>query len=133
MMYVFQFSAEFTKQDLANIWQNVSPTSDFSAKDLRYSTVDNSQGISGGSQDVQYISNFLDDLRPTEIPMDFKNDKIRWIVLKVKQRAEFDINNVKRNSWPYDFFSIVELVKLEGKVDIFNGAAPVAYSPDEEE
>jgi len=131
---------------------------------LRYSTVDNSQGISGGSQDVQYISNFLDDLRPTEIPMDFKNDKIRWIVLKVKQRAEFDINNVKRNSlrgsrlgipidesvgtfnqtpeledqkfsfnWPYDFFSIVELVKLEGKVDIFNGAAPVAYSPDEEE
>ena len=23
-------------------------------------------------------------------------------------------------NWPYDFFSIVELVKLEGKVDIFD-------------
>ena len=85
--------------------------------------------------------------------MDFKNKKIRWIVLKVKQKAEIDLNKVKRNSlegprsldrlvvdntrgsfsgtpelrrqrysfnWPYDFFSIVELVKLEGKVDIFD-------------
>ena len=166
MMYVFQYSAEFTKQDLANIWQNVAPVSDFSAKDLRYSTVDNRQGISGTSQDIQYVSNFLNGMGPTEREMDFKNSKIRWVVLKVKQRAMFDLNQVKRNSlrgpntterleidnsrgtfnqtpeledekysfnWPYDFFSIVELVKLEGKVDIFDSLPAMASPPIPEE
>ena len=131
---------------------------------MRYSTVDPTQGISGVSQDVQYVSNFLNELSPTEVPMNFKKDKIRWIVIKAKQRAEFDLNIVKRNSlrgvdlgltvddsrgtfnatpelenakysfnWPYDFFSIVELVKLEGKVDIFDGVAPIIDESGEDQ
>lgn len=93
--------------------------------------------------------------------MDFANSKVRWLIIKAKQRAQFDLNQVKINSlpgverqgklddsvgsikptkelleqpysfnWPYDFFSIVELVKLEGKVDIFKGVAPPV--PEEE-
>jgi len=162
MKYVFQFNAEFTKEDLANIWQNVSPKSDFSATRLKYSSVDNTQANAGESQDVQYVSNFLPpDLRPYVENMDFANSKVRWLVIKAKQRAAFDLNQVKINSlpgverqhklddsvgsikptkelleqpysfnWPYDFFSIVELVKLEGKVDIFKGVAPPV--PEEE-
>lgn len=156
MKYVFQFNAEFTKEDLANIWQNVSPKSDFSATRLKYSSVDNTQANAGESQDVQYVSNFLPpDLRPYVENMDFANSKVRWLIIKAKQRAEFDLNQVKIKSlpgverqlklddsigsikptkelldqpysfnWPYDFFSIVELVKLEGKADIFKGVTP---------
>ena len=98
--------------------------------------------------------------------MDFKNSKIRWVVLKVKQQAQFDLNQVKRNSlkgpntferlevdnsrgtfnptpelegekysfnWPYDFFSIVELVKLESKVDIFDARPEITPTPEPEE
>ena len=156
MKYVFQFNAEFTKEDLANIWQNVSPKSDFSATRLKYSSVDDTQANAGESQDVQYVSNFLPpDLRPYVENMDFANSKVRWLIIKAKQRAEFDLNQVKIKSlpgverqlklddsigsikptkelldqpysfnWPYDFFSIVELVKLEGKADIFKGVTP---------
>ena len=162
MKYVFQFNAEFTKEDLANIWQNVSPKSDFSTTRLKYSSVDNTQANAGESQDIQYVSNFLPpDLRPYIENMDFANSKVRWLIIKAKQRAQFDLNQVKINSlpgverqgklddsvgsikptkelleqpysfnWPYDFFSIVELVKLEGKVDIFKGVAPPV--PEEE-
>ena len=69
-------------------------------------------------------------------------DKLRWMVFKVKQRAaenyysmlkdsvtvtgfEFDIQRGQSKgrsnfdytyNWPYDFFSLVELVKLEQDV-----------------
>ena len=148
MMYVFQFNAEFTKQDLANIWQNLSPESVKSGADPRGSSVFNPE-ILGIRQDVQYVTNFL---TKKELPWSqrkafFDND-VRWLIFKVKQRAEKDLANVKIASfpgsknnlaidqartsvkhsdylqdkaysynWPYDYFSLVELIKVEGKVD----------------
>ena len=152
MMYVFQFNAEFTKQDLRNIWQNLSPQSKTSAAKLRYSTVNLQSKIAGQVQDVQYVSNFLDErLCPFSAESFLGSDRVRWLIFKVKQRASFDLAEVKRDSlptlrrestrieessfqptkelegqnysynWPYDFFSIVELIKFESKVDFFNG------------
>ena len=155
MMYVFQFSAEFTKEDLAKIWQNTSPGSDLSRTNLSYSSISN-------GEHVQYISSFLSPVQsPMGTGMSFENNKIRWVVFKAKQRAKYDLTQVKVNSlrasidnleiddtigtftpsddvrevdysynWPYDFFSIVELIKMEGKIDIFKGAYA---SSDEEE
>ena len=160
MQYVFQFNAEFNKGDLANIWQNIAPTSDLSAARLKYSSV--KKGSGAKSQDIQYVSNFLlPTMRPHIDFMDFENSKIRWMIIKAKQRAEFDLNVVKMNSlpgverkrpidtsvgsirptkelinqdysfnWPYDFFSIVELVKIEGKVDVFKGLDPLDVSEE---
>ena len=152
MMYVFQFNAEFTKEDLRNIWQNLSPQSKTSAAKLRYSTVNLQSKIAGQVQDVQYVSNFLDErLCPFSAENFLGADKVRWLIFKVKQRASFDLAEVKRESlptlrrestrieessfqptkelenknysynWPYDFFSIVELIKFESKVDFFSG------------
>jgi len=152
MMYVFQFNAEFTKEDLRNIWQNLSPQSKTSAAKLRYSTVNLQSKIAGQVQDVQYVSNFLDErLCPFSAENFLGSDKVRWLIFKVKQRASFDLAKVKRESlpalrkdsvdveissieptkelqeqnysynWPYDFFSIVELIKFESKVDFFSG------------
>jgi hypothetical protein len=95
------------------------------------------------------------------IAADLESEKVRWIVFKAKQRASFDLKQIKINSlpgverqynidtatgtfkptkelveqkysynWPYDFFSIVELVKIEGKVDVFKG---VGISPPTDE
>ena len=65
-------------------------------------------------------------------------EKIKWMVFKVKQRAKTNyydkvfqragveeedtarrLSKVSFN-WPYDYFSFVELIKLETKIDSFN-------------
>ena len=148
MMYVFQFNAELTRQDLANIWQNLSPVSIKSGAQPRRSSVDNLI-INGVSQDIQYVSNYL---TKTQVPWtqnkDFLSQEVRWLIFKVKQRAEADLAKIKINSlpgvqtnkvidqartsvkpsnylkdkrysynWPYDYFSLVELIKVEAKTD----------------
>ena len=158
MMYVFQFHAEFSRADLGNIWQNLSPKSFTSCASPRVPSVGQNTHLSANTQDVQYISNFFDNANQTLCPFDasdfLQNKKVRWLVFKAKQRGEADLYNVKRKSlegikklgknlndslssfksdplfasqrysynWPYDFFSIVELVKLETKVDFFKNA-----------
>jgi hypothetical protein len=148
MMYVFQFNAELTKQDLANIWQNLSPESAKSGATVRSSSVYNAE-VNGIRQDVQYVSNFLSKRHmPWSQRKAFFENDVRWLIFKVKQRAENDLANVKMSSlpgsknnlvidqartsikkseylqgksysynWPYDYFSLVELIKVEGKVD----------------
>ena len=147
MMYVFQFNAEFTRQDLANIWQNLSPSSVKSGASARGSSVENPE-INGMRQDVQYVTNFLTKKNlPFSQRKAFFEKDVRWLIFKVKQRAEVDLSKVKMQSlpgsqnnltidnartsikpsdylenkkysynWPYDYFSLVELIKVEGKV-----------------
>ena len=167
MMYVFQFRAAMKKQDLQNIWQNLSPTSAVSTGKARYSATRANETKFGLESDVQYVSHFLDvDKTPFEgsDQKAFLEEKVRWIVFKVKMRAEKDLSKIKRESlpglksgkkiantsikdsgyfykddsndpvinesrginglkykhsfnWPYDYFSMVELIKVESKVD----------------
>ena len=152
MMYIFQFNMELNQGDLQNIWQNLPPTSEFSTRNLKYASVNRGAGFSGTAQDIQYVSNFMpDSLCPYENNPFLNRKDVRWLIFKVKQRAEFDLIKVKKNSipeysnlsrpiedtsvaetselvgksysynWPYDFFSFVELIKMEAKFDYYKG------------
>ena len=167
LMYIFQFNAAMTRNDLRNIWQNTAPSSATSGGKLRYSGRSINSQTFGLKEDIQYVSHFLDlQKMPFEVSdrQSFLEEKVRWIVFKAKMAAEKDLAKIKRNSlpgyksgkkilqssfedtgyfykdsntdpiqnesngpnglrhkysfnWPYDYFSIVELIKLEGKVD----------------
>jgi len=134
-MYIFEFSHTLDKQDLANIWQNLYPkigrrfdeveatiTHDLLAHEL----------LGGGAVTKKETGTLDKNAMGKDIPTD-----IRWMVFKVKQRAEINYYNkiIGRSdtlseasvnsegavvdisyNWPYDFFSLVELVKLDAEV-----------------
>jgi len=127
-MFIFEFNMTLNRQDLADIWQNLPPTSTSGKKDLtsgfdkEESTVDVAYGEEGS-------------WFPEGLPAN-----TRWMVFKVKQRAAYDYYEQVRNSslakglgervnaqgafvnptysynWPYDFFSFVELAKVDVEV-----------------
>ena len=123
-MYIFEFNHILDKQDLADIWQGVMPK--ISTKAEKQTTE---------------ISHFLTN-NELLLGRDVTRE-IRWMVFKVKQKAEnsyqkllakskgtdkFTDNNFGEQTysynWPYDFFSLVELAKIETSVQI-GGNKPV--------
>jgi hypothetical protein len=121
IMYFFEFTQTLGKQDLADIWQGVKPTI---ARQSEMESVE-----------------ITHELGPNEF---FEGNKIpegvRWMVFKVKRKAssdyfemvsdsaedsrfKFDFNVGKKKpeysyNYPYDFFSLVEMVKIESGIDI---------------
>ena len=121
VMYFFEFTQTLGKQDLADIWQGVKP--EIARKAVR--------------QDQEIVH----DLGPSEffegneIPPD-----IRWMVFKVKRRASTDYFEMTADSaddsrfkfdfkvgkkkpeysynYPYDFFSLIEMAKIESGIEI---------------
>ena len=165
LMYVFEFQAKLNQDDLRNIWQNVSPESLSSGAHARTSGFELNKHLQM-KEDVQYVSHFLD---PENAPFDsqlrenFLNEKVKWLVFKVKLKSEKSYEEVRKNSlpgvaeegldisatnvvdyrksrpawmpaqraipefsynWPYDYFSLVELIKLDAKVDFFPKKSP---------
>ena len=164
VQYIFQFKSELTKEDLADIWQNMYPTSGKGIAVAQHSGV----SVDPLNTDVEFVSNFLNTENMPGIsgrrsnyanPDEFLENEVRWLVFKVKLRAEklfedlicssvstqkgdvSEINGKRVESrtnfgvsqdneqaklvdfgynWPYDYFSIVELVKLESKVDFYS-------------
>lgn len=136
-MYIFEFSHTLNQQDLADIWQNLPPdigtTMEESEVAITHPLLKKELLGEGGGQS----GNTLIDMP----------NKLRWMVFKVKQRAasnyfkktvlrnpevntdvesgnvsvdEFgNTSNIQYN-WPYDFFSLVELVKLDAEVEFGN-------------
>ena len=117
-MYVFEFDYEFDKNDLAYMWQNVAPR-DYKKLEFKTSTCSHNLGAT--------------ELISEEI---LSNNKLRWMVFKVKQRATKDyyslladqaggstreITEKRRKpkgykfgfNWPYDYLSFVELIKMD--------------------
>jgi hypothetical protein len=121
VIYIHEFHHKLDRDDLLNMWQGVMPKIAVVAE-----------------KDVSTINHDLG-------PVDFFEGKripegVRWMVFKVKQKAninywkvtadsqdddrfKFDFAVGKREpeysyNWPYDFFSLVELAKIEGGVDI---------------
>jgi hypothetical protein len=136
-MYIFEFSHTLSQQDLADIWQNLPPdigtTMEESEVAITHPLLKKELLGEGGGQS----GNTLIDMP----------NKLRWMVFKVKQRAESNYfkKTVLRNpevntdvesgnvtqdefgntsniqyNWPYDFFSLVELVKLDAEVEFGN-------------
>jgi len=141
-MYIFQFSHTLKKQDLANIWQNLYPEigrtfetaeSSISHELLAHELLGGGAKLNPeGTLDVNAIGN--------EIP-----DRVRWMVFKVKQRANINYNlkiigrgdaNLFQEdqaeisyNWPYDFFSLVELAKIETEVKFAQRAVRSGQEP----
>ena len=155
-MFIMPFSVELKKDDLANIWQNLTPNIGNVAKKQSASLPINmfSTNVAG----VPMIDGF--------------NKNTRWMVFKVKQKSSFnyfaktkisaDDDKFKFDfkfagtegkttepkysyNWPYDFFSLIELGKLTaqhtltpippkpapGNFDGATGLPENIFSPDE--
>ena len=148
-MYIFQFSHTLKKQDLANIWQNLYPeigqTFETAESSISHELLAHELLGGGavatpeGTLDVNAVGN--------EIP-----DRVRWMVFKVKQRAQINyykkiigrqddlpeatvssegVNVEVSYNWPYDFFSLVELAKIETEVKFAERAIKTGQEPRE--
>lgn len=124
-MYVFEFSAYLSQQDLSDIWQNVLPKF----------------GRHHGVEEASISHSLLG--KKKLINKSKLREDVRWMVFKVKQRAAsryydqvFKKKGTKltdiitevtadaagprskiQYNWPYDFFSLVELVKIDASVE----------------
>ena len=117
-MYFFEFKHTLSQQDLADIWQNLMPEISYN-HELQNITIEHGFGDN--------------EMFDKDIFLKYK-DKIKFKVFKVKKRATTDYNELtslditqnlfKENpysyNWPYDFFSLVELVNVEAGYGINN-------------
>ena len=133
-MYIFEFSHTLSQQDLADIWQNLPPDINLTMEESEVAITHPllKKELLGEADDVN--GNILIDMP----------NKLRWMVFKVKQRAasnyfkktvlrnpiinsDADSENVAQDefgntshiqyNWPYDFFSLVELVKIDAEIE----------------
>jgi len=145
-MYIFEFKHNLSKQDLADIWQNLPPEIGTRMEEAEASISHEllAAELLGGGDVVK--NGVLDENAEGKgIPSD-----IQWMVFKVKKRAKtnyFDKVVAKKGTtqetdevklegvtsaiagkrdkditynWPYDFFSLVELVKIDAEVSFAN-------------
>ena len=123
VMYMFEFSYDLDKDDLSYIWQNVAPRN---FRELKFQHSSTAHAL--GSTEL------LSDAILSE------NPNLRWMVFKVKQKAEdnyynkvqdqagasageaiFDDLKTKEGynlgyNWPYDYVSIVEMIKMDVEI-----------------
>jgi len=132
VMYIFEFEYTLDRDDLSYIWQNTAP------KDYRQ--------ITFATESIAHELNFNELLDEDNI-MD--NENLRWMVFKVKQKAETDywdhivdqVDPILKSralvdetgypiayNWPYDFLSFVELVKLDVEVK-YDTSEPLEVVP----
>ena len=127
MMYCFPFTHTLTKEDLGYIWQNLSP-------DIALDT------FNRPSESIQQEVRSIHSIEGTPLQrfvQEGRLNEIKWIVFKVKKKAENDyfnkmnidrlpINHPERDkdekdlfnygfNWPYDFFSLVELININAR------------------
>jgi hypothetical protein len=125
VMYIMEFKHVLSRQDLVDLWQGVMPTISKTAE-----------------KDVSEITHKLgkhEFFEGRDLP-----EGVRWMVFKVKRKAEMNYYDLTVDSedderfrfkfendrekkrpnysynWPYDFFSMVELIQVEGAVTIEN-------------
>lgn len=140
-MYIFVFEHKLTKQDLSDIWQNLPPSIGISHETAE-ATVSHEllyhELLGPGALLKTGQNNELElerRARYDNIPSD-----VRWMVFKVKQRAASSYNDKMftykdsssqrgqrqqdredtsdiQYNWPYDFFSLVELIKIDAEID----------------
>jgi hypothetical protein len=118
-IYVFEFGIDLKQQDYADMWQNLPPEQNSEQFKTAVSTVNHKLLTQEFlNRDTKKISS-----------------KLRWLIFKVKKRAEKDYNRfTKKNltedldsiapniispysyNWPYDYFSLVELIKVDSTI-----------------
>ncbi len=143
-MYIFEFKHTFNKRDLQNMWQALPPETLMDVKDPKHSEVSISHQLLPpdffgpnkiGEGESALIPNLNTTIRPTT----------QWLIFKVKQKADKNYFNKTADSgddsrfkfkietvggetakdfvpdysfnWPYDYFSMIELAKIDAKLD----------------
>jgi len=118
VMYVFEFKHELLGDELADIWQGVMPRS---AMQMYKDVVQLEHDLNE--------KNFFHGLK---LPSD-----VQWKVFKVKKRANYLYDSLLEGrekrftfksgidqelaysyNWPYDYFSLVELVNIEASLEL---------------
>ncbi|MDA7494495.1 hypothetical protein N8467_00355 [bacterium] len=141
-MYIFEFEHDLTQQDLSYIWQNLAPdialsheeaTATITHELLAHELLGEGAVITTTEEGAV--------LNESAKGKEFE-ENIRWMVFKVKFRAKTNYykkivgkkdtigksrgigpsgdDNLITYNWPYDFFSLVELVKLDASVEFSN-------------
>ena len=127
VMYIFEFKHDFSQQDLVDMWQNLPPDEIAISKDnIDQSTSTNSRIFI----ELEKLGKTLKD--------------VQWMVFKVKQRASYNYfektlstkdddrgaalgaqdSGLKYSyNWPYDYFSLVELVKIDANMNFTSGSS----------
>ena len=124
-MYAFEFSTPISRDDLGDIWQNLPPdiAEIFEHKEVQI-------------EEEELIKALVEESK-----------EIRWMVFKVKKRAQKNFERYRRSlivgdaaglsrasigkysyNWPYDYFSLVELVKIDETVQYVS--ADLTDEPD---
>jgi hypothetical protein len=150
VMYIFEFTHTLDKQDLCDIWNNLMPEISVKAE-KQDSTISHNIGPYEffGSKPPSTIpgntlngSGLLTGMSP--FTTDANYPELRWMIFKVKRKAEQSYYNVTLTAeddsdfkfdfkgtsgikapeysynWPYDFFSLVELAKIDTSIQISN-------------
>ena len=143
-MYIFEFKHNLSRQDLADIWQNLPPEIGTRMEEAEASVSHEllAHELLGGGAEVK--NGTLDEnAKGNGLP-----SNIQWMVFKAKRRAKtnyFDKVVAKKGTtadtsgvelenaevttgddlgvtynWPYDYFSLVELIKLDAEVAFAN-------------
>ena len=132
-MYFFEFEFEFDQDDLTHMWQNLMPPS---GKIVKKSEVKVSHKLL-----LNEVFGNVGDITGEVI-----DNELKWMVFKVKQRANMNYFSKVAGSdadadpryrtkfkagrtgesenasakfgfnWPFDFFSMVEMIKLESEI-----------------
>jgi len=124
-MYIFEFSHTFDQDDLAYMWQNIAPRN-YGKVTLTHAEVGH-------------------ELLTTELLSETnlsENENLRWMVFKVKQKSQVDYYDYLTTeagqvsygfqgrlsqadaatgynlayNWPYDYFSIIEKIKIDAEI-----------------
>lgn len=137
-MYIFEFNHTLSQEDLTDIWQGLPPeigtSFEVTEDSVSHPLLANQLLGSGEGDDRSRIGEDI-------------NTEIRWMVFKVKKRAKtnyfdkvigkkagygqaaaaagFQTNAESETAqqeqitynWPYDFFSLVELVKIDAEIE----------------
>lgn len=144
VMYIFEFTHTFDKDDLSYMWQNLMPRN--------YDKFD----IKGSSVSHMLANNELFD----EIDLFGENSgQIRWQVFKAKQKIQSNyydkrpsptavstlaqaqtdfttinpVDEYSQYNWPYDYFSIIEAIKMDSEILYNKRATNYPFSTDSTE
>ena len=132
VMYMFEFTHRLSQKDLVNIWQNIMPDIAVSAEKQEV-VISHKTGL----------HEFFHGSEPFNTDNDnFMQEQVEWMVFKVKKRAKTNYYKATSDltddskfkfiiggdfefvtpdysyNWPYDYFSLVELGKIDTSVEI---------------
>ena len=133
-MYLFEFKHVLTQKDLSDIWQNLPPESLMKIKEPKESIA---------TVEHELLINELFGLGPSGKTKNLRPET-QWMIFKVKQKAEKNYYAMTANTaddtrfkfnfeigdsgaekesvpdygynWPYDFFSMVEMVQMDADI-----------------